>query len=181
MQPCLGPGHSPRSGVARWGARHSTAGECPCPCRARQSLGLARGRRRLCRNGSIRQSYRNRAGGVGNNSGAGKRGADRRFAIQHRELPETTSVARSRRQRAVAIDSGDILTGKKRNSPVLRLGEVSKPSAPGKQTQSPLKKQFVICHIKSLPREGFGVANGGATFPAANSVGIKMKIIKATD
>ena len=39
-----------------------------------------------------------------------------------------------------------------------------------------------ICHIKSLLREGFGVANGGATSPAPNvSVGIKMKIIKATD
>jgi hypothetical protein len=34
---------------------------------------------------------------------------------------------------------------------------------------------------QSLPREEFGVANFGATFPAANSIGIKMKIIKTTD
>jgi hypothetical protein len=40
----------------------------------------------------------------------------------------------------------------------------------------------LLCHIKSLPRKRFGVANCGATFPAANvSVGIKLKIIKATD
>src|SRR6266481_497133 len=42
----------------------------------------------------------------------------------------------------------------------------------------PNSKERLLCHIKSLPRKRFGVANCGATFPAANSVGIKMKIIK---